>query len=203
MNQATETKKRPIPLNGVDTPTMFATIDAIAEQPALGKLQFHATNRWRDSCHSVSRIESFRGFGGEQLHADPFDVAADRPPALGGTDRAPAPVEYLLHGLVGCLTSVIVAGAAARGITLTAVDSEVEGDLNLVGLLGLDPEVRNGYQSIRVRYEIRGDAPEDKLKEIVEKARRSSAVYDVLSNGVPIEMTVGAKQEARRADGSR
>jgi uncharacterized OsmC-like protein len=190
---ATQTNKKktdPVPRNGVDTPTLFATINAVAAKPELAKFQFRATNRWQDGTHSRSRFESFSGAGGEHLHAGEFEYSADHPPVLVGRDQGPTPVEFLLHALAACLTAGIANIAAARGVTLTEVESTVEGDMDMRGILGLSDEVRNGYEGIRVGFKIKGDASEEKLRQIVEQSRARSAVYDVLTNGVPVDISV-------------
>jgi uncharacterized OsmC-like protein len=107
-----------------------------------------------------------------------------------GSDNAPTPVEYLLHAIAGCLTAGIGNIAAARGVTLTEVESTVEGDIDLLGILGLSDDVRNGYEQMRVHFRIKGDADAATLQDIVERSRRRSAVYDVLTNGVPIDIQV-------------
>jgi uncharacterized OsmC-like protein len=111
---------------------------------------------------------------------------------LVGADNGPTPVEFLLQGLAACLTAGIGNIAAVRGVTLHSVESVVEGDVNLLGLLGLDPEVRNGYSGIRASFRIRGDAPAEKLIKIVEQSRARSAVYDVLTNGCPVSIEIDA-----------
>jgi uncharacterized OsmC-like protein len=189
--QAVEKKDRG-PRNGVDTPTLFATLDAVRSQPELAKFQFRVSNRWINGAHSRSRVESFSGAGGVHEHARTYELDADHPSVLVGTDEAPTPVEFLLHGLAVCITAGIANIAAARGVTLTEVTSHVEGDIDLLGLLGLSDEVRNGYQRIRATFDIKGDAPAEKLRQIVEQSRSRSAVFDVLTNGVPVEVTVNA-----------
>lgn len=190
--QAVETKKDRGPRNGVDTPTLFATLDAVKAQPELAKFQFRASNRWVKGTRSRSRIETFAGAGGEHAHKSAYEYDADHPSVLVGADEAPTPVEFLLHGLAGCITAGIANIAAARGVTLTEVASRIEGDIDLLGLLGLSKEVRNGYQRIRATFDIKGDAPPEKLREIVEQSRARSAVFDVLTNGVPVDITVNA-----------
>jgi uncharacterized OsmC-like protein len=111
---------------------------------------------------------------------------------LVGSDEGPTPIEFLLHGLAGCITAGIANIAAARGVTLTEVTSRIEGDINLLGILGLSNDARNGYERIRATFEIKGDAPAEKLREIVEQSRARSAVFDVLANGVPVEVAVRA-----------
>jgi uncharacterized OsmC-like protein len=190
--QAVETKKDRGPRNGVDTPTLFATLDAVKGQPELAKFQFRLSNRWIKGTNSRSRMESFTGAGGQQEHKRTYEYDADHPTVLVGGDEAPTPVEFLLHGLAGCITAGIANIAAARGVTLTEVTSKIEGDIDLLGLLGLSKEVRNGYERIRATFDIKGDAPAAKLREIVEQSRSRSAVFDVLTNGVPVEVAVNA-----------
>ena len=190
--QAVETKVERGPRNGVDTPTLFATLDVVKGQPELAKFQFRATNRWIRGTNSRSRIEPFKGAGGVHAHKDVHEYDADHPAVLVGGDEAPTPVEFLLHAIAACITAGIANIAAARGVTLTEVHSTVEGDIDLLGILGLSDQVRNGYEKIRVSFEIKGDAPPEKLRQIVEQSRARSAVYDVLRNGVPVEITVNA-----------
>ncbi len=184
--------RTPVPMNGVDTPTLFATVGAVKAQPDLGGFQFRATNRWQQGTHSRTRIEGFHGAGGEHAHAREFTYDADHPAVLVGRDQGPTPVEFLLHAIAACLTAGIGNIAAARGVTLYEVESTVEGDIDLRGILGLSAEVRNGYRQLRVSFRIKGDAPARKLEEIVAQSRDRSAVYDVLTNGVPVEISVNA-----------
>jgi uncharacterized OsmC-like protein len=180
------------PRNGVNTPVLFATIGAVRDNPSLAQFRFRARNRWVGGTCSESVVESFSGAGGDHTHASEFRYTADHPAVLVGEDRGPTPIEFLLHGLASCLTAGIANVAAARGVTLTSVESKIEGDIDLQGILGLSNSVRNGYQRLRINFDIKGDAPAEKLREIVEQSRARSAVFDVLSNGVPIEMTVKA-----------
>jgi len=178
-----------VPLNGVDTPTLFATINAVKAQPELAAFQFRATNRWLTGTHSRSRIETFAGAGGEHRHAGTIEFDADHPAVLVGADHAPTPVEFLLHALAACITSGIGNIAAARGVRLTEVESRVEGDIDLLGILGLSDRVRNGYSRMRVNFRVTGDASPEKLKAIVEQAQARSAVFDVLTNGTSVDVT--------------
>jgi uncharacterized OsmC-like protein len=188
--EVAETKPRErAPLNGVDTPTLFATINAVKGQPALAKFQFRATNKWVKGTHSRSRIETFSGAGGEHRHTGDVQFNADHPTVLVGTDKAPTPVEFLLHAIASCITAGIGNIAAARGVKLTEVESTVEGDIDLRGILGLSDLVRNGYQQMRVHFRIKGDADAAKLQAIVAQATARSAVYDVLTNGTTVQIT--------------
>jgi len=188
------TLSRP-PLNGVDTPTLFATLDAVKSNPDLAKFQFRATNRWISGTHNRTSIQGFYGAGQEDTsRTEKFTYDADHPAVLVGTGNGPTPVEFVLHALAACLTSGLANIAAARGIALTEVESTVEGDINLLGILGLGEAVgqptRNGYQGVRVSFRIAGDAPDEILRGLVNQSRSRSAVYDVITNGVPVEIDV-------------
>lgn len=182
----------PAPRNGVDTPTLLATIAAVGNQPELAKFTWRATSRWQLGTHSRTRITSFRGAGGEHQHAREFTFDADHPAVLVGRDNGPTPVEYLLMSLASCLTAGIGNIAAVRGVTLYDVEARIEGDMDLFGILGLSDQVRNGFQRIRMDFHITGDAPAEKLQEIVEQSRARSAVFDVITNGVDVELHVNA-----------
>jgi uncharacterized OsmC-like protein len=188
----TKPRREKRPMNGVDVPTLFATINAVGEQPELAKFQFRASNKWVRGTHSRSRIEGFSGAGGEHAQTADFVYDADHPPVLCGAGNAPSPVEFLLHAIAGCITAGIGNIAAARGIELESVETTVEGDLDVQGLLGLSDDVRNGYQGIRLSYKIKGDADAETLRKVVAQSQARSAVYDVLTNGVPVSIEVDA-----------
>jgi uncharacterized OsmC-like protein len=176
--------------NGVDTATLFATINAVKEQRDLARFQFRATNTWMSGTHSRSSISSFYGAGQEMAHVTTFDFDADHPVVLTGKDNGPTPVEFMLVGLAGCLTAGLANIAAARGVTLHSVESTVEGDIDLQGILGLSREVRNGYQQIRVSFRIDADASPEKIRELVAQSQARSAVFDVITNQVPVTISV-------------
>jgi uncharacterized OsmC-like protein len=181
-------KKAPEPLNGVNTPALFATIDVVRNQPQLGAFQFRANGEWLGGTHMRSTMSEFSGAGGEHSHTSPYTAYADHPAVLCGGDNGPTPVEYVLHALAACLTAGVANIAAARGVRLDSVTSSLEGDIDLRGILGLSKEVRNGFSGMRVRFTVKGDAPEAKLREIVQQACARSAVLDILSNGIPISV---------------
>ena len=178
------------PLNGVDVPTLFATIDAVDNQRELARFQFRAKNRWESGTHSRTSITSFYGAGTEHEHVREFVVDADHPAVLVGADNGPLPVELVLAGLASCLTGGIGNIASARGVSLTAVESTVEGEMDIQGILGLSDDVRNGYSEIRVDFRIEGDADEETLRKIVAQSRARSAVFDIITNQVPVAITV-------------
>jgi uncharacterized OsmC-like protein len=177
--------------NGVDTATMFATLDLIKKQPELAQFQFRATNRWIDGAHNRSTIEGFYAAGGEdESRAEAFEIDAGEPAILLGSDTGPNPAEYLLHALAACLTTSIVYVAAARKVQLTSVESTLTGDMDVRGALGVDDEPRNGFSRIGVSFRVTSDASEEKLREVVERASKRSAVYDMVTNGVPVTLDV-------------
>ena len=178
--------------NGVDVTALFATIDAVRDDPELAKFQFRATNQWLRGTHNKSTIHGFYGAKQEMTHKAAWTYDADHPAVLIGQDNGPTPVEYVLHALAACLASGPANIAAARNVNLTEVTATVEGDIDLVGILGLSDQVRNGYEQIKVGFTLRGDDP-DKLRDVVEQARRRSAVYDVLTNGVRVSIEVDAE----------
>jgi len=176
--------------NGVDVTTLFATLDAVKAAPAAAQFQFRAHNEWISGTHSRGTIYGYFGVGEERTHERSFHFDADHPAVLVGKDNGPTPVEMLLHALAACLTAGLVNIASARGVQLTEVSSDVSGNIDLNGILGLDPTVRNGYQDITVRFTVKGNAPAEKLREIVEQSRARSAVFDVVTNGVPVAIEV-------------
>ena len=176
--------------NGVDTATLFATLDAVKQAPEAAKFQFRAHNEWVSGTHSRTTMEDFFGVGEERSHEHTFVFDADHPAVLVGRDHGPTPVEFVLHALAACITAGLANIAAARRVKLTEVRSTVTGDIDLNGIFGLDPDARNGYERIGVRFTVKGDAPAEKLREIVEQSRARSAVYDIITNRVPVTIEV-------------
>ena len=191
MSQATMTEAPTRqPMNGVNIPGLFATINAVDGQRELAKFQFRATNTWQSGTHSRNTVKSFYGAGGEQEHVREFTIDADHPEVFAAEDNAPTPVELVLCGLASCLTAGIGTVSAARKVELYSVESTIEGDIDLQGVLGLSDDVRNGFQNIRIDFKVEGDADEETLRAIVEQSRSRSAVYDIVTNGLPVEITV-------------
>jgi uncharacterized OsmC-like protein len=183
-------KRTPVPLNGVNTPTLLATIDAVGKQPQLAKFEFRARSRWVNGTHSETTMSGFYGAGGEHQHVKPYKADGDHPAVLCGADNAPTPVEWVLHAIASCLIAGIGNIAAARGIRLTRVEAMLKGDIDLRGILGLSEEVRNGYERLSIAFEIEGDAPREKLQQVVAQAKARSAVYDIITNGIPVDIKV-------------
>jgi uncharacterized OsmC-like protein len=191
MSTTTVTSTERPPRNGVDVPRLFATLDAVKGQNEIAKFQFRASNTWVNGTHNRSELSGFFGAMQEMEHKNVTVLDADHPAVLVGEDHGPTPIEFVLHAIAACLTSGLANIAAARGIQLRKVTSTVEGDIDLLGILGLsDGSVRNGYEQIRVTFHIDGDADEEKLRGLVEQSRRRSAVYDVLTNPTPVVIDV-------------
>ena len=182
MTQVLETVR-----NGVNTEQMYGTLDAIKAQPELGVFQFRASNEWIEGAHNRTTIQRFYGAGQEDTsREDAFVIDAGEPAILLGNDTGANPAEALLHALAACLTTSLVYVAAARKVHLTEVRSTLEGDMDVRGALGLSDEVRNGFTNIRATFYVNGDAPEEKLREVVERAQARSAVFDMVTHGVPV-----------------
>ena len=185
----TTTEKPTLP-NGVDIDAIRGARAALTDDPSLARFQFRADNRWVSGVHSRTSFDTFYGVGDEQAHREVFTFDADHPAVFAAPDDGPTPVEFLLHGLAACIAAGVASIAANRGITLTSVTASVEGDIDLRGLLGIDPAVRNGYQAVRIAFQVEGDASAEELAKLVQQSTRRSAVFDVLTNGVPVDVTV-------------
>ncbi|MBO9539770.1 OsmC family protein [bacterium] len=184
-----ETEDRAAQIDGIDLDNLKATVTMFRDHPDLARFKFRARNVWKMGTHNQTQIERFYGAGQEDTsRPEPIAIEADEPPLLLGHNAGANPVEHVLVALSSCLTTSLVANAAARGIRLRAVTSKLEGDLDVRGFLGLSDEVRNGYQNIRVSFEIDADAPEETLRELVEIAKQRSPVFDIVSHGVPVEV---------------
>jgi uncharacterized OsmC-like protein len=185
----TTSVQAPLIRNGVNVDKLFGTLDVIKAQPEIAKFVWRAENQWIDGAHNRTSIKEFFAAGGEDTsRADAFTVDAGEPAILIGNDTGPNPAEYLMHALAACLTTSLVYVAAARGVHLESVESRLEGDMDVRGALGLSNEVRNGFQQLRVTFIVKGDAPQEKLNEIVRRAQERSAVFDSIVRGVPVSV---------------
>ena len=183
----TQAAQEPRIRNGINVDQLFGTLDAVKGQPALAKFQFRARNQWLGGAHNRSTIKEFYGAGQEdQTRASAWELDAGEPPILIGQNEGPNPAEYVLHALAACLTTSLVYVAAARGVHLEEVESILEGDMDVQGALGLAKDVPNRFEQIRVTFTIKSDAPVEKLQEIVARAQSRSAVFDTISNPVPV-----------------
>jgi len=184
------TMTEPTNRNGVDVDALFGTINVVKGQPELAQFTFRASNTWVDGTHSRTTFGTFSGAGGDHEHKTAYSASGDHPAVLTGSDEAPTPVEHLLHAIASCLTAGIANVAAARGVELRSVTSTVEGNVDLQGILGLSDEVRNGYQGIKVSFTIDSPASAEAVRAVVEQSRARSAVFDVLTNGTVVDVSV-------------
>ena len=175
-------------LNGVKVDELFNTINAIKETPGIAKFKFRAANKWINGGLNRTTIKNFYGTQKELSHKEPFKLEADEPPLLLGEDQGPNPVEYALTALASCVTTSIVYHAAAKGIKLNSVESQLEGDIDLRGFLGLSKDVSPGYKEIRMNFKIESDAPAEQLKELIEFAPSLSPVFRTITGAVPVSV---------------
>ena len=188
MNTQVMIKEKNNTRNGVNVDELFNTIDAVKKTPIIAKFRFRAENEWFDGGHNRTTIRDFYGIQKDHKHEATFELDADEPPLLLGTGKGPNPVEYLLTALAACVTTALVYHAAAKGIVLKSVESRLEGDIDLRGFLGIDKNVRNGYQEIRVYFKIDADVPDEELEELVRLGPTYSPVYDSITKGVPVKV---------------
>jgi len=186
MNATAEKMKAPVIRNGVDVDALVATLAAIRKDPEIAEFRFHAANRWHGADCNVTTVTGFYGAKQEQPHAQPFVMECGEPPVLLGQDRGANPVEFLLNALIGCLTTTMVFHAAARSIEIEAVDSTLEGDIDLRGFLGISADVRKGYREIRVKMRVKSKGSPHVLRELAQY----SPVYDVCSRALPVKVEV-------------
>ena len=183
-----------IVVNGVSVTKLFGTINAIQENPTIAKFNFRAKGKWVNGGHNRTTINDFYGAGQTHVRSQPFVYEMDEPPVLLGENYGANAGEYALTALSGCLTTALIYHAAAQGIKIEEVETTLSGDVDLHGFLGLDESVRNGFQKIQVTFSIKSNAPEEKLRELMELAQKRSPVLDMLSHPTPVEVTMEKKQ---------
>ena len=174
--------------NGVNVGALLEAREALKGAPDAANFRWRATCAWKNGTHSHSTVEGFYGLGGEQKHRTTFKFDADHPEVFASHDNGATPVEIVLVGLASCLTAGVAAVAQNRGIQLRSVESNVEGKMDIRGILGMDSDVRNGYDDIKVTFKIDADAPRKEIEAIVAQSQKRSAVYDVITN--PVNVTV-------------
>ena len=181
------TTEKPVD-NGVNVEALLGARQALTETPAAAKFMWRAKCEWIRGTHSRSTIEKFYGLGEEQSHKKPFTFEADHPEIFASEDHGATPVEMVLAGLASCLTAGVAAVAQNRNIQLHSVTATLEGGMDIQGILGIDSDVRNGFDGIKVIYDIKADATPDEVRAIVAQSQKRSAVYDVITN--PTNVTV-------------
>lgn len=177
--------------NGVNSAALIGARDALREAPAAAEFTWKVTSEWVGGTYSRQTIEHFDGLGAEQTHKQTFVLEGDHPEVFASEDRAPTPVETVLAALAGCLTAGIAAVAQHRGIQLRSVKATVSGQHNILGILGGDPEVRNGFNDVNVHFDIDADATPEEIAALVAQSQKRSAVFDALTNPTPVKVSVG------------
>ena len=178
--------------NGINIDALLAAREALAQTPAAAKFAWRAESRWVNGTHTRSTVDGFFGLGEEQRHLHRFSYDTDHPELFAAKDNGATPVEVVLVALAGCLTGGIAAVASRRGIRLHAVTATLEADMDVQGILGIDADVRNGFDGIVVNYEIDADATDEQIASLVAQAQKRSAVFDIITNPTNVNLNVNS-----------
>ncbi len=174
--------------NGVNVQALLDAREALKGAPQATKFTWRASCKWNNGTHSVTKLQGFHGLGEEQKHKTEFSFDADHPEIFASEDRGATPIEFMLVGLASCLTAGVAAVAQNRGIQLRSVEAKLQGSMDIQGILGMDADVRNGYDDIKVTFHIDADASKQEIEALVAQSQKRSAVYDCITN--PTNVTV-------------
>jgi uncharacterized OsmC-like protein len=174
--------------NGVNVEALLAAREALKDAPAAGEFTWRAACKWLNGTHARSTVQGFHGLGAEQSHKTEFSFDTDHPEVFASEDKGATPVELVLVGLASCLTAGVAAVAQNRGIQLRSVEARLEGKMNIAGILGVDGDVRNGYENIKVTFHVDADASKKDIEALVAQSQKRSAVFDIITN--PTNVTV-------------
>ena len=187
MTQAQTPQKQ---INGVNVEALLGARKALESAPEAAEFVWKATSEWKGGVHTATKINKFFGLGADQARDKTFQLETDHPQVFAATDAAATPVEMVLAGLAGCLSAGIASVAENRGIKLRSVKATLEGEMSLYGILGIDADVRNGFRSVRVKYDIDADADADDIAALVAQSQKRSAVFDIITNPTNVFVTV-------------
>jgi uncharacterized OsmC-like protein len=176
--------------NGVNVDALLAAREALKGAPEAAKFAWRASCKWQNGTYSQTKVQDFFGLGQEQKHKTETSFDADHPEIFASEDRGVTPVEYVLVGLASCLTAGVAAVAQNRGIQLRSVEAKLEGTMDIQGILGIDSDVRNGYDDIKVTFVIDADASKKEIEALVAQSQKRSAVYDIITNPTNVSVTV-------------
>jgi uncharacterized OsmC-like protein len=176
--------------NGVNVEALVGAREALSQAPEAARFSWKATSQWVSGTHSRTNIRGFYGLGQAQSHKTEFSFDMDHPEIFASEDKGATPVEMVLTGLAGCLTAGIAAVAQYRGIQLRSVKATLEGSMDIQGILGIDSDVRNGFDGIKVHFDIDADASREQIEALVAQSQKRSAVYDVLTNPTDVSVSV-------------
>jgi uncharacterized OsmC-like protein len=178
--------------NGINLPAILEARQMLTDAPEAGKFLWRASSTWKNGTHCYSRCEKFNAFGEDHPHRQEYGVEMDHPELFASEDNGATPIEIVMLGLAGCLTAGVASVATMRDIQLRSVTATLEGDMDLLGVMGIDPEVRNGFSAVRVVFDIDADASPEDIDAIVAQSQKRSAVYDLFVN--PTNVTVEVKK---------
>jgi uncharacterized OsmC-like protein len=176
--------------NGVNVDALLGAREALKSAPEAAKFTWRASCKWQNGTHSRTSVQGFHGLGQEQKHKTEFTFDADHPEIFASEDLGATPVEFVLVGLASCLTAGVAAVAQNRGIQLRSVEAQLEGSMDIQGILGIDSDVRNGYDDIKVTFTIDADASKKDIEALVAQSQKRSAVYDIITNPTNVSVTV-------------
>ena len=176
--------------NGVNVEALLGAREALTEAPEAAAFKWRATSEWVSGTHSRATVDGFFGLGDEQKHRQTFQFDADHPEVFAAEDNGATPVEFILVGLAGCLSAGIASVAQNRNIQLRSVKATLEAGMDLQGILGIDDAVRNGFDGIRVHYEIDADATQDEIAALVAQSQKRSAVFDIITNPTNVNVEI-------------
>jgi len=174
--------------NGVNVQALLGAREALTEAPEAARFMWRASSEWAGGTHTRSTVDKFFGLGEEQTHRQAFQYDTDHPEVFASRDLGATPVEVVLVGLAGCLTAGVAAVAQNRGIQLRSVKATLEAGMDLYGILGIDSNVRNGFESVKVHFEIDADASEQDIEALVAQSQKRSAVFDIISNPTDVHV---------------
>ena len=180
--------------NGVNVQALLDARKALADAPEAAKFKWRASCKWKNGTHSQTSIRGFHGLGQEKQHKTESSFDADHPEIFASADLGVTPIEFVLVGLASCLTAGVAAVAQNRGIQLRSVEANLEGSMDIQGILGMDSDVRNGYDDIKVTFNIDADASQQEIEALVAQSQKRSAVYDVLTNPTNVTVAVNPRR---------
>lgn len=176
--------------NGVNVDALLGAREALSQAPDGAKFEWRASCNWINGTHAASTVQGFRGLGSEQNHKTQFSFHTDHPEIFASEDHGATPVEYVLVGLAGCLTAGVASVAQNRSIQLRSVTATLEGAMDIQGILGADADVRNGFEDVRVTFDIDADATREEIEALVAQSQKRSAVYDIITNPTNVAVVV-------------
>ena len=179
--------------NGVNVDALLGARDALSKAPEAAKFNWKASCKWLNGTHSQTSIQGFYGLGQQQSHKTEFTFDTDHPEIFASEDKGATPVEMVLAGLAGCLTAGVASIAQLRKIQLRSVKATLEGSMDIQGILGIDSDVRNGFNDIKVNFEVDADASKDDIEALVAQSQKRSAVFDIIANPTNVSVSTTKK----------